>query len=260
MALDLADTHGAAITGFSVVNPDRVTRVGPTPAGAFSYHIKLMETRLRQAREQADAQAAKLRSACGDAGLVYTDMAMEGNPDASLVDAWRFCDIGILPSRIWNPGSDDLEDVRAVLHIIALGLRPMLVMPETPYARPRKAVVALSGSLESAKALKQFALLRPWPDIALHLITVGSPKSGETAEELLDQASGYAAAHGFEVTTAALPPASDRTQAILDEGQSVGAGLYVLGSSYSRFLKFERYGSHALGMLERARVPLFLSH
>ena len=260
LAIDIAKRHGGRISGISVVDPDRVTRIGPSPAGMFSYHLRLMETRLKNARNEAAVQAEILRARSEEAGVPYLDLSREGKPDTSLVDAWRFHDIGLVPTRIWNPGEDDLEDVKAVLHLIAMGLRPLIAVPDEAYTHPSKALIALSGSLDSAKAMKQFIMLHPWPDIDLHIVTVGPPKSGERPSELLEEACGYAADHGFTVTTAALPAALDRTQTILDEGDKVGAGVYVMGSSYSKFLTLERYGSHALGMLQSSKVPIFMSH
>lgn len=260
LAVDIAKQHDGSVSGFSVVDPDRIARIGPSPPGMFSYHLRLVETRLKSAREEAAVQAEALRARCEEAGIPYSDYSKEGKPDTSLVEAWRFHDLGLVPTRIWNPGADDLEDVKAVLHIIALGLRPLIAVPDEAYQQPKKALVALSGSLESAKAMKQFIALRPWPDVELHLVTVGDPKSGETQLQLLAEAGAYATSHGFSVSSAALPATDDRTQAILDEGTRVGAGVFVMGSSYRKFLTLERYGSHALGMLQHSKVPVFMSH
>ena len=53
-------------------------------------------------------------------------------------------------------------------------------------AEAEGALVAHSGSLESAKALKQFVQLQFYPGTEMHLVTAGSPKSGEAPQVLLD--------------------------------------------------------------------------
>jgi nucleotide-binding universal stress UspA family protein len=66
--------------------------------------------------------------------------------------------------------------------------------------------------------------------------------------------------HGFKVATSALASGTDRTDVLLNEAEKVGAGIIVIGSSYRRFLAFEKFGSHATGVLERSKVPVFVSH
>ena len=116
----------------------------------------------------------------------------------------------------------------------------------------------LATSLESAKAMKHLLQLNLSPDAAIHIVTAGSPKTGETAEELLEKASSYCKAHGYIVTSAVLDGAS--SDAILREAERVDADLISIGSSYKKFLLKERFGTHAKTILDKSPVAVFVSH
>ncbi len=261
MTIDLAQSHGATVTGFTVVDPARVTRrVGPAGPGAFGFQIKLIEARKERANELAGDAMRQLEDRCRDAGVAFEPQHHQGAADQTLADVWRFQDLCLLPTRPWAPGEDDAYDETAALQMVALGLRPLLAVPPESPVRPAKALVGLSGSLDSAKSYKHFIQMGLWQEIPLHLVTVGAPKSGDEPAQLLAEGVAYAAAHGRVATTAVLGGAKDRVAVFLNEGARVGAELFIIGSSYGRFLNVRRFGSNAAGLLKRTKVPLFISH
>lgn len=260
VALALARRNAAAVTGFVAVDEDQLSHVGPAPIGAFSYRYELAKERVARGLSTAEVAVAGLRAMCEAEDVPFVADQTTGDRDSSLADAWRFQDLAVLPNQVWEPGENDRGDAETLLHFVAMGLRPLLVVPQGFEGEPTKAMVALSGSLDSAKAFKQFVQMRPFGHIPLHIITAGPPKSGEKAEDLLRDAAAYAALHGFETTTEALPGTDKRVQMLLDHGKSVGADLFVIGSSYSKFLLMTHFGSHALGMLNTSRYPVFVSH
>ncbi|MBB3065003.1 universal stress protein [Limibacillus halophilus] len=260
IAVELARQHNAKITGCAIVDVDRIGMVGPAPVGAFSYRVRLIEARLRDATKDANDSLIALGDECKRANVVYQAVSLRGDTDETLSSVWRFQDLALIPTRPWSPGERNADDVAAVLHLIAMGLRPMLAVPEQSEWKPASTLVALSGSLDSAKAFKQFVQSDLCPDANLHLVTAGKPKSGESPDRLLDKAEAYAIDHGFKVSKSSLPSGSDRTTTLLEEAERVDAGVIVIGSSYRRFLAFEQFGSHATGILERSKVPVFVSH
>ena len=260
IAIEIAKQHNAKITGCAIVDVDRIGMVGPAPVGAFSYRVRLIETRLRDATKDANDSLNALESECDRANVGYQAVSLRGGTDETLSSVWRFQDLALIPTRPWSPGERNADDVAAVLHLIALGLRPMLAVPENSEWKPTSALIGLSGSLDSAKAFKQFVQSGLCPDANLHLVSVGKPKSGESTASLLEHAAEYAVDHGYKVTKSPLPSGSDRTKILLDEAERVDAGVIVIGSSYRRFLAFEQFGSHATGVLEQSKVPVFVSH
>lgn len=259
-ALAIAHRHGASVTGFVVVDKDDLSDVGPAPIGAFSYRFEMAKNRVARGLSTATESVAGLRGVCEAAGIAFIADQSVGDRDNTLANAWRFQDLAVLSSRVWIPGSNEAGDAETLLHFVAMGLRPLLVVPQGFEGEPAKAMVALSGSLDSAKAYKQFVQMRPFGDIPLHIVTVGDPKSGGSPEDLLREAADYGELHGFKVTTATLAKTDRRIETLQHHARTVGAEAFVIGSSYHQFLMMTRFGSHALQLLGSSNYPVFVSH
>ena len=261
LALELAGRFGAEITGFTAVDTERIALQVPKAVGYYSYHVKEIESLVEAAQSEAEGAIEALRAVCKKEGAAFQSAAAGPHGEANLSAVWRFHDVCVIPMNLWVPGAEKLADPDSVLNLVMMGLRPLIAVPKAiPSARPSKVLVALSGSLESAKALKQFIQLQLYPGVAMHLVTVGNPKSGETSQELLDQASTFLEAHGHPVTTACLEEGGDRVEILLGEADRAGAEMFVIGSSYKKLLMMKRFGKHALGLLERSHLPVFISH
>jgi nucleotide-binding universal stress UspA family protein len=260
IAVKIAQRHGADITGLAIVDAERVAPVGPVAVGVFSAKLALREEEIDTARDQATEHMSDLRRRVEDAGLTYRQALIEGTTEEILEDVWRFQDLFVLSTRPWPLGEASALRETSVLRLIASGVRPVVAVPPHAPAAPEKIAVALSGSLESAKAMKHVLQLGIWPDAGLHLITSAPPKTGEPVEQLLQNAADYAAAYGIDVTTAVIDRPEDRTTAIMDEAAKVGAQALVIGSSYKRFLAVQRFGSHAQELMQNFPGPIFISH
>ncbi len=262
LALDLASHHGAEITGFTTVDTEHIAMQVPKAIGYYSYHIKEIEILIEAAQADADGAMNALKVACDENKVKFRPAsALSSEGSLSLASVWRFHDVCVVPTNLWVPGASQLASTESILQLVAMGLRPLIAVPRTiPNARPSKVLVALSGSLESAKALKHFIQLQLYPGIPVHLVAIGDPKSGESCQELMDQASDFLKAHGYPVTIACLEDTGDRVSSLLAEAESSGSGMFVIGSSYKRLLMLKRFGKHALGLLERSPLPVFLSH
>jgi nucleotide-binding universal stress UspA family protein len=261
LALHLAKAHGARITGFTAVDADQIEQATPSSVGVFSYQVKLREDDLQAAKDEASQAIADFSRAVEEKGIEFRTASASGGSDTTLADVWRFQDVCLMSTKPWGPGSEGSGDVSSVLHLVAMGLRPLIAVPEQASSEAtKKVMIALSGSLDSAKAMKHFIQLNLFDDISAHVVVVGQPKSGESAESLLKDASDYLEAHGCTATTAALDDSSDRTSLLLEEAERAGAGLLVIGSSYKRILTIERFGKHAMGVLKHSPIPIFISH
>jgi len=220
----------------------------------------MVQQRVENGFHDAEESLEMLRDVFAGEGIAFSAHEAIGEQDQRLTDAWRFQDLAVLPSQVWQPGLNELGDEESLLHFVAMGLRPLLVVPQGVEGLPKKALVALSGSLDSAKAFKQFVQMRPFGDIPVHIVTVGKPKSGDTPAGLLASAVDYASAHGLEASSEALPQSDQRIDTLIAHAEEVGADCFVIGSSYRHFMLFTRFGSHATGLLRDARHPVFLSH
>jgi nucleotide-binding universal stress UspA family protein len=163
----------------------------------------------------------------------------------------------VLGARGWFDYDLLADPQDALLKVIATGVRPILAV--TDDFRPiRKALIAYNGSLESAKTMKQFVQMSLWPEMELHILCVGKPKTQEEPQAMLDQAGAYCRLYGYEPTLARVD--GNVQLAVLDHAAAIKADVIVLGSSYRKMLLLRRFGKNALGLIKMSEVPLFLSH
>jgi nucleotide-binding universal stress UspA family protein len=260
LAIAIAQRHGAEITGLAIVDAERIAPVGPVAAGVFSAKIAQREEEVDAARDQATDHMATMRQRVEQAGLTFRHAFFEGPTQGTLEDVWRFQDLYVLATRPWPLGDSSAARESSVLRLIASGVRPVIAVPAHAPPVPAKVAVALSGSMESAKAMKHMLQLGVWPDASLHLIVCAPPKSGEPAKRLLECAADYAATYGVDVTSVVIDRPEDRSSAIVDEAARVGAQALAMGSSYKRFLAVQRFGSHAQELMQWFPGGLFISH
>ena len=255
--LDLARRHKAEITALSVIDVERLRHVGPVPIGASHHAEHWREQRIEEARAAAEQSIADMADLAGQEDLKVHTLRAEGDPLDVLIGAWRYQDLCVLGARSWFEHGVVAEPADALLKVVAAGVRPLLTVTEATHT-VHKALISYNGSLESAKAMKQFAQMRIWPGIALHIVCVNGTKSGEAPERVLEDAAAYCRGQGFGCTTAQLD--GRPSEVLLRHAHEVEADLIVLGSSFRKVLTLQRFGINARSLLESSDLPLFLSH
>lgn len=253
-ALELAKLHKAEVTGVTDVDIAKLMKVGPVPVGGGAAAASLAEHRIHVTEEHVEQAIADFEQACADAGMIHCVDRETGDPFDRLIALWRYHDLTIAGLRglfeygvVQNP-----DDV--LIRLISEGVRPILAVPKA-YRPIRKVLVAYNGSMESAKALKQFVQMDLWPDIALQIVCFDmTPQESET---LLADASSYCRSHGLAAQTQHVE--GGPREHLLEYAQQGEADLIVLGST-SRARIFKRLlGDTALHCLRNADVPLFLT-
>ena len=140
---------------------------------------------------------------------------------------------------------------KAIVKLVTQGVRPILAVAEE-YRPVKKALIAYSGSMESAKAIRHFLHLKPWPDVSLHMVHF---KEGNEREPfLLKDAAEFCQAHGFEVQTD-LVDGQARTD-LLPFAQDVDADVIVMGNSVQKTLVKHLLGDTVLETIKSADRPL----
>jgi nucleotide-binding universal stress UspA family protein len=253
-AIQLAQAHGAEITGVTVVDVRRLKRVGPVPLGASASARELRDFRLEVAQDHVEEAIAQFESACRGAGVSYCVRQEEGNPFTMMAGDARYHDLMIfgLKSLFEHDVVHDPHDV--LIRLIADGVRPILAV--SPDARPiDRVLIAYSGSMESAKTIKWFAQLRPWPDAKLRVVTFELP--ADEAEQLAGDAADYLRKHGFEPEEAYVP--GSPKHGLLPYAAEWAADLIVAGNSARNLLLRRTFGETALNLITNADRPLFLA-
>ena len=83
-----------------------------------------------------------------------------------------------------------------LIRLVSAGVRPLIAVSEQ-FRGISRVLIAYSGSMQSAKAMKRFVQMRLWPGAELKIVTFHP--SDDKAYELLQAAEDYCRAHGFRV-------------------------------------------------------------
>lgn len=253
----LAQSHGARLTAVSVVDPNRLTRVGSAPIGAGAAAKELGEHRLIVTRQRIDEAIAEFESACRASGVDHVVRLEEGDPFSLMISSARYHDLMIFGLRsIFEYGvlgETRYDPVRTLIRLIEAGVRPILAVAKE-YRPIRRALIAYSGSMESARTMKRFVQSRPWPDLTMRVVTFAG--GAEDAERLLADALDYCRAYGVEPESEAMT--APATQQLLERADAWQADLIVMGSSARRLLVQRILGETALRVIQSAPCSLFL--
>lgn len=258
-AVELADRFGAALTGVTVLDARSVESVGPVPLGASEAATQLAKHRLEAARQHLDESVAIFEAACRDARVPFQVRREErADPFDRLISESRYHDFilcglrGIFESGLI--GQSPAESGEILARLVSSGVRPLLAA--APEYRPiRRVFVAYSGSVESAKTMKQFISLRPWLEVQVRIAVFGGAL--DRAERLLAGADEYCRVHGVAADLIHIP-GSPHDQ-VVAAASDWNADLIVLGNSARNLLLRRVLGETALRVMQTSHLPLFMS-
>ncbi len=253
-AVALAMKHNAEVSGISIIDEDRLTSTGPVPIGGGHYAHELANDRMEKAREQSARTMKEFTEACTAAGVRHQVQREVGEPFSLMIDLARYHDLVIFGLRSLFEFDLVPDPHNALVRLVQSGVRPLLAVSKGSY-QVKKVLVAYSGSMESAKAMKRFVQMRLWPDAQLRVVTFEHDRS--KAEKLVSDAADYCRSHGFEteVDVVAESPKSH----LLPYSEQWGADLTVVGNSAKNLLLRRIFGETALHVIQHAERPLFLS-
>lgn len=253
-AIELAERHGATLTGCAVVDSALVDPGEAVPVGAGGVAREAREERMGIARTGALEATHRFAEACEARGVAHTTEVLEGDAVERLREAWRFQDVGLIGIReIFSYGAVD-HDPDVVVRLINHGVRPLIAI-DSRSTRMERVLVAFNGSLESCKALKQWTMVHAGPGVSVRVVTCGE----ECPEADLLEAAAYVRDHGVErVETARLEGGPET--ALLEDGEAWGADLLVCGSTGRNWLSRMVIGDTARSLVENSSLPLFLLH
>jgi nucleotide-binding universal stress UspA family protein len=254
-ATELARLHQAQTTGVTVVDISKLGKVGPVPAGAGFYAQRMRERQSRVTREGIEAAVAAFKEQCGNQKVVCRRIEYEQkDPFTAMIAEARYNDLTLFGLRsIFDYGFTSDPD-KAIVKLISQGVRPILAVADT-YRPVKKALVAYSGSMESAKAIRHFLHLKPWPDVSLHLVHFR--EGAEPEPHLLKDAADFCMAHGFEVQTDQVDGQARKD--LLPFAKEIDADLIVMGNSVHKTLMKQLLGDTVLETIKSADRALFLS-
>lgn len=253
-AIELAKRHDADLTGVTVVDSDRLARVGPIPIGGGAAASDLTRYREEISAERVEQCIAQFQDECRQASLACSVVRETGDALNELISLWRYHDLTIMGLRglfeygvVHNP-----DDV--LIRLVTRGIRPILAVSDA--FRPIKRVlIAYNGSLEAAKAMKRFAQMQLWVQPAVRVVCY--QQQADDAARLLSDAANYLSAHGIDAEYEASDV--DPRDGIIQDIDAKGIDLVVIGSTARSWIARQVLGDTVLYAIRHAAIPLFLA-
>ena len=141
-----------------------------------------------------------------------------------------------------------------MIRFIRAGVRPILAVDEK-FRALNRVLVAYSGSVESARTVKQFIRMQPRPEAVIRVVTFDTNE--ELARSRLEEVEGYCQDYGVSVETKFVPGSPKGH--IIEEADDFGADVIVMGNSAKSLLSRKIFGETALYCLQHADRPIFLN-
>ena len=255
IATELGDLHQAQLTGVTVVDTNKLDKVGPVPVGGAAYAQRMRERKAQITKEGTEQAIAAFKAHCSQQQVVCRRIEYEQkDPFAAMISEARYNDLTIFGLRSMFDYGFTSDPDKAIIKLLTQGVRPILAVAET-YRPIKKVLIAYSGSMESAKALRHFLHLKPWPGVSLHIVHF---KEGPEKEPfLLKDAAEFCDAHGFEVKADAVDGRARSD--LLPFARENNADLIVMGNSVNKFLLKRLLADSVLDTIKSADRPIFLS-
>lgn len=253
-AIALAMTHDAAVTGVSILDESRLASVGPVPIGSGHWAHQLAEHRLKTAEELIESSVVEFTDACRAAGIRHQVFREVGEPFSLMTKQARYHDLMVFGLRSLFEFNIVPDSHDVLVRLVQAGVRPLIAVARGYYP-VGKVLIAYSGSMESAKAMKHFVQMRLWPDAQVRIVTFAA--RGRDSLLLLADAAEYCRAHALHVETECIEGAPKGQ--LLPYAESWGADLTVIGNSAKNLLLRQIFGETALHAIRNANRPLFLA-
>jgi nucleotide-binding universal stress UspA family protein len=119
----------------------------------------------------------------------------------------------------------------------------------------RNVLIAYSGSMESAKAMRRYVQLNPWRNVRLRIVHFGH--RDDNTEKLLIDAADYCSDHGYPNETELVDQSAREN--LIEYAQKNDMDLIVMGNSIRSLLLRHLLGDTVLNAIQQSDRPLFLT-
>ena len=189
------------------------------------------------------------------AGLRYNVTRESGNPFEKMISQARYYDLMIFGLRsLFDYDIVGTEASDVLTRLVSRGVRPILAISQE-YRPIRRVLLAYSGSMESAKAIRRFMQMHLWPDLSIKVVTFEQPP--ELGRELVTEIANYCRAFGYEAEMEHMTSSSQ--QLLLQHATDWNADLIVVGNSIKHYWLKKLLGETAMHVIRKTEIPLFLS-
>jgi nucleotide-binding universal stress UspA family protein len=253
-AVALAMAHDAELTGVSIIDQERLRYIGPISVGGINLPVERDLGLMEEAVERSELAVQKFTEACRAAGVRHQVKLEVGGPFTRMIEEARYHDLMVFGLRSLFEFDLVPDPDNVLAQLVQAGVRPLIAVSKGYYPI-KKVLIAYSGSMESAKAMKRFVQLRLWPEAKLRIVNFDYDT--DKAEQLVSNAAEYCRAHGFEPEIACVPQSPKNR--LIPYSEEWGADMTVVGNSAKSLLLRRIFGETALQAIQTANRPLFLA-
>ena len=249
---ELAEAHQAEIGGVTVID---YRRLHAFEKSGFARDAVREYREIERTKTAQEAVIRQFDETCAKTGLQCRVVRESGDPFEKMISLARYHDLMLFGLRsLFDCDLMETNASDALTRLVSRGVRPILAVSEA-YRPIRRALLAYSGSMESAKAIKRFMHMQLWPDLTLKVVTFEHPP--EVARTLLSDVGGYCQAYGYEPETEHVK--GSPKQQLLQHAIDWNADLIVLGNSAKHLWVKKLLGETTMNVIRHANIPLFLS-
>jgi nucleotide-binding universal stress UspA family protein len=253
-SIELAKAHGALITGVTVLDLKGLKQVGPVPPGGGLYAVRLREKRFAITEERIDSAIEQFKKKCDESNIPKKIEYETGDPFESMIAHARYNDITIFGLKSLFDYGFTMEPRDALIRLVSHGVRPIIAV--SPEVRPIcNVLIAYSGSMESAKAMRRYVQLNPWRNVRLRIVHFGN--RDDSTEKLLKDSADYCRDHGFPNETELVDQSA--REHLIEYAQQNDMDLIVMGNSIRNLLFRHLLGDTVLNAIQQSDRPLFLA-
>jgi nucleotide-binding universal stress UspA family protein len=253
-SIELAKAHGALITGVTVLDLKGLKQVGPVPPGGDFYAARLREKRFAITEERIDSAIEQFKKKCDESNIPKKIEYETGDPFESMIAHARYNDITIFGLKSLFDYGFTMEPRDALIRLVSHGVRPIIAV--SPEVRPIcNVLIAYSGSMESAKAMRRYVQLNPWRNVRLRIVHFGN--RDDSTEKLLKDSADYCRDHGFPNETELVDQSA--REHLIEYAQQNDMDLIVMGNSIRNLLFRHLLGDTVLNAIQQSDRPLFLA-
>jgi len=253
-AVELAKGHDAVLTGVTLVDLKKIGDMGPILPGGIYSAIDEYDVRIAKTNNAIQEKTTQFTAMCDVGGIAYCVEHETGDPIPIMISKARYHDLIIIGLNTLFDYHVIKEPEHVLERLVREGVRPMLTIPDQ-YRPIQRVLIAYSGSLHSAEAMKQFLQCRLWPDVLCRVACFG--KSPEEAAPILREGVSYCQAHGFSAD--AMQFSENSPDVLLKHAEEWNADLIVLGNAMRNILMKEVFSNVTRYFIEHSKKALFLS-
>ncbi len=261
-AIKIAREQKANLVGMAIVHEPGVHAGRSTSISGSSFEYIRDKSQLVDASTRAAGWLATFESHCRSAGIPVEVLKIVGRPAESLLAEIGRHDLTLIGSES-DFQFETARDIRSTREkILRRASRPVLLVPSgtTGASGPlgSRVLVAYDGGRVAQRALASFATSGLGQSREVHIATVGD--DGAKAMEVAMQAAASLRTSGIKATAHSIVSVLPDSDALVEFGTKLGAGLVVMGAFARPRIKELFSISLTRALVASSPTPIYLQH